>query len=203
MAEYRESQIVVEDTPVGRKPVVEERYDTVIHERRGMSGAAIAAVVIAAIAAAVLITFMIVSSNQQGREDELARQRDRAEADARAAQAANQQQPAAVPVPQSQSQPSTVVVPVPVPVPQSQPQTQPAPATTDTTASDTSMEVEITSKMIDDDGLRAHPLDVKFSGGTATLSGNLPSEDLKMRAETIARNFKGVRRVVNNITVTQ
>ena len=196
MAEYRESQIVVEDASVERRPVVEERYDTVVHERQGMSGAAIAAIVIAAIAAAVL------SSNQQGREDELARQRDKAEADARAA---HQQQPVPVPMPQSQSQPSTVVVPVPVPVPQ--PQSQPAPSTapsaTNTVASDTSMEVDITSKMIDDEGLRAHPIDVKFSDGTVMLSGSLPSEELKTRAETIAKNFKGVRRVVNNITVTQ
>lgn len=203
MSEYRERQVIVEDVPVGSRPVVEERVDTVVHERRGMSGAAIAAIVIAAIAAAVLITMMIVSSNQQSREDELARQRDRAQADARAAQTANQQQPAAMPP--SQSQPSTVVVQVPVPTPpQSQPAAStPAPSTVDPVVSNTSMEVDITSKMIDDEGLRAHPIDVKFSGGTVTLNGSLPSEDLKTRAETIAKNFKGVRRVVNNITVNQ
>ena len=191
--------MVVEEAPVGRRPVVEEQYDTVVHERRGMSGAAIAAIVIAAIAAAVLITLMIVSSNQQSREDELARQRDRAEADARAAQAANQQQPVPQPMP-SQSQPSTVVVPVPVPVPSA---SQPAPSTVEPAVSDTSIEVDINSKMLDDGDLRSHPVDVKFSGGTATLSGSLPSEDLKMRAERVAKTVKGVRRVVNNITVSQ
>ncbi|MGA9769554.1 MAG: BON domain-containing protein [Blastocatellia bacterium] len=198
MSEYRERRTVVEDVPIGRRPVVEEQYDTVVHERRGMSGAAIAAIVIAAIAAAVLITMMIVNSNQQGREDELARQRDKAEADARAAQAANQHQPVPQPMP-SQSQPSTVVVPVPVPVPSA---SQPAPAASEPAVSDTSIEIEINSKMLDDGDLRSHPIDVKFSGGIVRLSGTLPNEDLKMRAEQVARTVKGVRRVVNNITVS-
>jgi Predicted periplasmic or secreted lipoprotein len=198
MSEYREKRVVVEEIPIGRRPVIEEQHDTIVHERSGISGAAIAAIVIAAIAAAVLITLMIVNSNQQGREDDLARQRDRAEADARAAQAANQQQPAAVPQPQSQ--PSTVVVPIPVPVPSA---SQPAPSTTEPPISDTSIEVDINSKLLDDGELRTHPLDVKVSGGTARLSGNLPNEDLKMRVEKIAKTVKGVRRVVNDITVSQ
>jgi osmotically-inducible protein OsmY len=198
MSEYREKRVVVEEVPVGRSPVIESQHDTIVHERSGLSGATISAIVIAAIAAAVLITLMIVNGNQQSREDDLTRQRDRAEADARAAQAAKQQ-----PVQQTappQSQPSTIVVPVPVPVPSA---SQPAPSTTEPAVSDTSIEVDITSKLLDDGDLRSHPVDVKVSGGTATLSGNLPNEDLKARTERIAKTIKGVRRVVNDITVIQ
>ena len=201
MSEYTEKRTVIEDVPIGRRPVVEEQYDTVIHERRGMSGAAIAAIVIAAIAAAVLITLMIMNSNQQSREDELARQRDQAEANARAAQSANQ--PSVV----QPAQPSVIVVPpstVPAPsTPAPSAAPQPAPSASDSIVSDTSTEVDINTKLLDDQDLRSHPIDVKFSGGTAVLSGELPSEDLRGRAEKLAKTVKGVRRVVNNIKVSQ
>ena len=202
MAEYEERHTVIEDVPIGRRPVVETQYDSVVHERRGMSGAAIAALVIAAIAAAVLITMMIVNSNQRDREAQLEIERDRARQ--AAAQSASQQtpsqsQPPIVVVPPAQSQPSTVVVPPPV----TAPSTSPAPSTSSTPAvSDASIEVDVTTKMLDDQELRTHPLDVKFADGTATLSGNVPSEEIKVRAEKVAKTVKGVRRVVNNITVS-
>ena len=66
MAQYEERRTtVVEDIPAGRPAAVETDHDHVIYERRGISGAAIAALVIAAIAAAVLITLMITSSQQE------------------------------------------------------------------------------------------------------------------------------------------
>lgn len=201
MAEYSERRTVIEDVPIGRRPVVEQQYETVVREPRGMSGAAIAAIVIAGIVAAVLITLMIMNGSSRSREDELMRERDQAEAAARAAQLANQQQPAPQPAPQ---QPAIVPVPVPVPVPsasQPAPSTQSAPSTSASAPSDTSIEVDINSKLLDDADMRAHPIDVKFSAGTAELNGTLPSEELKVRAERIAKTVKGVRRVVNNITV--
>ena len=82
-----------------------------------------------------------------------------------------------------------MVVPVPVPVPSA---SQPAPSTSEPAVSDTSIEVDINSKLIDDGDLRSHPLSVKFSGGTVTLSGSLPSEELKTRAEQVAKTVKGV-----------
>jgi hyperosmotically inducible periplasmic protein len=60
----------------------------------------------------------------------------------------------------------------------------------------------VTTKLLDDPELRKHPLDVKVSNGTATLSGTVPSEEIKTRAEQAAKTVKGVRRVVNNITVS-
>lgn len=183
--------------------MVETQYDSVVHERRGISGAAIAALVIAAIAAAVLITMMIVNSNQQSRESQLEMERDRARAEAARAESQStpsNSQPQVVVVPPAQSQPATVPVPVPVPVPGA---SSPAPSNGSTPAvSDMSIEVDVTAKLLDDQELRTHPIDVKFSGGTATLSGTVPSEDIKMRAEKVAKTVKGVRRVVNNITVS-
>src|SRR5215216_752918 len=200
MAQYEERRTVIEDIPVGRRPVVETQHEAIIHERRGMSGAAIAALVIAAIAAAVIITMMIASSNQQDREAQLQMERDRARADADRAAAQttpSQSQPSVVVVPPSQ--PTTVPVPVPVPVPGA----SPSPSTSSSPAvSDASIEIDVTTKMLDDQELRKHAIDVKVSGRTATLSGTVPSEELKMRAEKTAKTVKGVSRVVNNITVS-
>jgi osmotically-inducible protein OsmY len=42
---------------------------------------------------------------------------------------------------------------------------------------------------------------VKVSGGVATLSGDVPTEQLKARAERLASRVKGVTSVTNNIVV--
>ena len=189
MSEYTEKRTVVENVPVGR-PVVETQYDSVVRERPGMSGGAIAALVLAAIAATIVITMLIINNQQQNTEDELAQERARAAAAQQAPQQQQPQQPVIVTVPQSQ--PATVPVPVPVP-------SQSAPAATAPTA--TEIEIDVTSKLLDDPDLRSHPVDVKVSGGTATLSGHVPTEDLKMRAEKLAGTVKGVRSVINHLTV--
>ena len=189
VSEYTEKRTVVENVPVGR-PVVETQYDSVVHERPGMSGGAIAALVLAAIAATIVITMLILNNQQQNTEDELAQERAREAAAQQPPQQQQPQQPVIVTVPQSQ--PATVPVPVPVP-------SQSAPAATAPTA--TEIEIDVTSKLLDDPDLRSHPVDVKVSGGTATLSGHVPTEALKMRAEKLARTVKGVRSVINHLTV--
>ena len=193
MSEYRETRKVVEGDSIKRaRPVVETQYDSVVHESRGMSGGAVAALVLAGIAAAVVITMLILNSQQRDTEDELAQERART--------AAAQQQQPSQPSPQQPvivvppSQPSAVPVPVPVPAP-----SQAAPSTTAPTS--TEIELDITSKLLDDQDLRSQSVDVKVSGGTAVLSGRVSNEDLKTRAEKIAKTAKGVRSVINNISV--
>lgn len=198
MSEYRETRTTVEETPIKRaRPVVETQYDSVVHEERGMSGGAIAAIVLAAIAAAVVITMLIMNNQQSVTEDQLAQERARAAA---AEQATLQQpsQPAQQPpvIIMPPSQPSTVPVPVPVPTP-----SQPAPAVTPTAPSSTELEVEVNSRLLDDQELRSASIDVKVSGGTAMLSGQVPSEEIKARAAKVASSVKGIRSVVNNIEV--
>jgi type II secretory pathway pseudopilin PulG len=192
MSEYRETRTVFEDAPIKRaRPVVETQYDSVVHEDRGMSGGAIAAVVLAAIAAGVVVTMLIMSNQQRNSDEELAQERARTAAAQANAQQPSQQPPVIVMPPQSQPG----VVPVPVPVP-----SQPAPATT-TTPTSTELELDVTSKLTDDQELRSHSIDVKVSGGTAVLSGYVPSDELKTRAEKLTRTVKGIRGVINNILV--
>ncbi len=191
MNDYSERRTVVEDTPIKRaRPVVETQYDSVVHEHRGMSGGAVAALVLAAIAAAVVITMLVLNNQQKANDDELAQERARAAA----AQQATSQQPA-----QPAQQPPVVVVPSsPMPT-VTAPVTPPAP--TETAPSSAQVELDVTSKLLGDGELRAYPIDVKVAGRTAILSGQVPSNELKTRAEQLARSVKGVGRVINSITV--
>lgn len=194
MSEYSERRTVVEETPIKRaRPVVETQYDSVVREERGMSGGAIAALVLAAIAATVVIVMLIMNSQQKNNDDELALERSRTAA----AQQAAAQQPAQVVQPAQQ--PQVVVVPS-APAP-----TSPAPAVTppptETAPSSTQVELDVTSKLLEDADLRGYSIDVKVAGRTAKLSGQVPNNDLKLRAEQIASSVKGVGKVINSITV--
>jgi hypothetical protein len=195
MSEYREKRTIAEDIPVGRtvvgsRPIVETQYESVVHERRGMSGVAVGALVLAAIAAAIVITMLVFNSQQKNNDQEMADRARIAAAQQTPAQP-SQQAPIIVNVPPSSSQPAAPI-------------TAPAPSLSAPTAaaqSSVDVELDVTSKLLDDQELRSYSVDVKVSGGIATLSGRVPYEDLKARAETLTRTVKGVRSVVNNIDV--
>lgn len=196
MSEYRETRTVVEDVPIKRarpavetQPVVETQYDSVVHDSRGMSGGAIAALVLAAIGVGILITMLILNNQQRDSDAALAQERARADA-AQQAAAQQPQQPPVVVLPQSQPG----VLPVPGPAP-----SQPAPAVS--TPTSTELELDVTSKLLDDQDLRVYPIDVKVTAGTAMLSGHVPTDELKARAEQIAKTVKGIRGVINSIVV--
>jgi type II secretory pathway pseudopilin PulG len=190
MSEYTEKRTVVEDVPIKRaRPVVETQYDSVVREQRGMSGGAITALVLAAIAAAVVITMLIMNNQQRNSDEELAQERARNAAAQQAQAQQPSQQPPVIVMPQS---PSTVPVPAP---------SQPAPSTTATAPTSTELEIDINSKFLDDQDLRSYPIDVKVIGGTAMLSGHAPNNELRTRAEKLAKTVKGIRSVTNNIVV--
>jgi len=183
MAEIRETHTVVED-----------EYSPVVYERRGMSGGAIAALVIAGIIGAIVITLLILNTQQRNQDAQLEAERARADAAQRAAAQAQ-------PTPQPSQPPVVIMQPTPpVTVPAPSP-SAPAAAPSSGSTSNVSTEVDVTTKLLDDPDLRTHPIDVKVDNGTATLSGELPSEELKAKAERVAGSVKGVRRVKNNITV--
>jgi len=185
MSEYREKRTIAEES----RPIVETQYESVVHERRGMSGVAVGALVVAAIAAAIVITMLVFNSQQKNTDQEMA---DRARIAAAQQTPASQQAPIIVNVPPSSSQPAAA--PITAPAPSLSAPTATAPSSVD-------VELDITSKLLDDQDLRSYSVDVKVSGGIATLSGRVPYEDLKARAETLTRTVKGVRSVVNNIDV--
>jgi hypothetical protein len=195
MDEIREKRTIIHEAPVGRRPVVETQYDHTVQEREGLSGGAIAAMVITAVIAAIFITWLILNNQQSEdlameRERALIAERNAAQSQAAQQQPQQQQQPNVIVVPQTQ--PSTVPVPVPAPS-QAEPTTAPP--------SSISIEVDVNRKLLDDKQLGSYPITAKIENGTVTLSGNLPHEDLKTRAEKVVSSVRGVRRVINEITV--
>jgi osmotically-inducible protein OsmY len=135
---------------------------------------------------------MIFNSQQHDNDAELAAERAKSAAAQQQPGQPTQSQPVIVTVPSSQ--PVTVPVPYPVPAPSQ-------PAATDSAPSSNQIEIDVNSKLLNDQDLRSVPIDVKVSGGIATLTGRAPNEDLKTRAEKLAMTVKGVRGTVNNIIV--
>jgi osmotically-inducible protein OsmY len=157
-----------------------------------MSGVAVAALVVAAIAAAVVITMLIINSQQKTSDDQLAQERARSAAAQQMPAQPAQQQPVIVNMPPSQ--PAPMAVPVAAPA-------QPPPSDARTAPSSASVEIDVTSRLQNDEELRTYAIDVKVSGGTTTLSGNVPDEDLKKRAGKLAKSVNGVQNIINNIAV--
>jgi hypothetical protein len=187
MSESPEKKPEVESTPGKGVRPAETEYHRVVHRHPGMSTGSVAALLGVAVAAAVVITMMIMNNQQRNTLQELADERAKVEASQQAAAQASPQPPVVV-VPQVQP----TIVPVPVPA---EPSTAPA------TPSTSDIEWEVTSKLIDDPDLRSDAIDVKLSGATAILTGRVPSQALKARAERIAKSVTGISAVKNNIVV--
>jgi hypothetical protein len=194
LSEYTEKRIVVQAVPVGRSPVLGSRVDSVVNERRGMSGVAIAALVMASITAAALITMLIVNSQQKTSDDQLAQERARTAAAQQASAQPAPQQPLIITLPTSQ--PATMAVPSPAVTP-----VQPPPTYTDSAPSNAALEIDVTSLLQNDAELRTYAIDVKVTNGTAILSGNVSDEALKKRAERLAGTVHGVKGIINDIAV--
>lgn len=193
MSEYFEQRKIAQAVPVGRHRVVDSYHDQIIHEPRGMSGGAITALVISAVALTVMV-MMLISENQQ--RDDLA---DRAAAQ----QAAQQYPPPSAPVqtaPQPAPTPTPAVIPPQVPIPSSSAQTPSSPPQSPRPY-DSDIEAVLKARLQNDKELNSYSISVEVSDGTATLRGELPSEELKIKAEQIAMKVKGVLGVVNEIDV--
>jgi hypothetical protein len=159
-----------------------------------MSGVAVAALVVAAITVAVVITMLIINSQQRNSDEQLAQERARTTAAQQMPTQPAPQQPIIVNMPPSQ--PATVALPYPGSGP-----AQPPPIEAKTAPSNASVEIDVTSRLQNDQELRTYAIDVRVTGGTATLSGNVPDEDLKKRAGKLARAVSGVQSVINDIAV--
>lgn len=194
MSDYTEKRVIVQAVPVGRAPAVETRIDSVVGERRGISGVAVAALVVAAVAAAVVITMLIINSQQKTSDDLLAQERARTVAAQQAAQPAPQQ-PLILTLPASQPAAVTVAAPVVTPP------VQPPPSYRDSAPSNAALEIDVTSILQNDPELRTYAIEVKVTDGAATLSGNVSDETLKQLAGKLAGKVHGIKRVINDIEV--
>lgn len=137
---------------------------------------------------------LIINSQQRNSDEELAQERARTAAAQQTPGQSAQQQPVIVNMPPPQT--AAVAVPYPVSGP-----SQPAPIDAKTATSSASIEIDVTSRLQNDEELRPYAIDVKVTGATAILTGHVPDEDLKKRAEKLAGTVKGVQSVINDIAV--
>ena len=66
---------------------------------------------------------------------------------------------------------------------------------------DTRIEAEVKARLVAQRDANLTRLAVMSHGGTVHLSGDVESEEHKTRAETLAREVRGVKRVVNSLDV--
>ena len=66
---------------------------------------------------------------------------------------------------------------------------------------DTSITTKVKTKLAADSDTSAIRIGVETNGGVVTLSGEVPTETEKSKAEQLAKNTEGVTRVINNIMV--
>lgn len=71
------------------------------------------------------------------------------------------------------------------------------------TLSDSALTAKIKSKMVLDDAVNARAIDVDTSGTIVTLSGVVRSADERDRAVLLARETKGVTKVVDKLRVRE
>jgi hyperosmotically inducible protein len=195
MSNYEERRTIHEVSTGPRPPIapaMPERV-VVVEDNPGMSGLAIGVIVVAAIAATALVVYLIISNQQQGRDAQQAKDQT---AQSQAAQVQN-------PPAQQQQQPPVIVT-----VPQSQPAAAPPvaapaapPSDANTAVSSENAGAELNSKLLHDRQLSEYTINANVDNGVATLSGTLPSDDLRMRAEQVAKSVKGVSLVINHINV--
>ena len=66
---------------------------------------------------------------------------------------------------------------------------------------DTRIEAEVKARLVAEKDANLTRLGVHSTDGVVYLTGNVESADQKPRAETLARNVRGVKRVVNTLQV--
>ena len=206
MSTYHEKTTTVQNYPTRIDPNPRVESNEVVVVRRQMTNGTIAALVITGIVAAALITYLIVSNQQRKQETDLALQQSQqaqstatdAQARANSQQQPAPQQPLVVTVPQP-SQP--VAVPVPVPAPSAPATTQTDTRSANASANNTSLETDVILKLSDDKELVMYALTAKASSGIVTLSGAVPTAELRTKAADLAKSVSGVKRVINNIVV--
>ena len=205
--QQRKSRVVVE-TPNARREVVHHETRRIPEERQGFSTGAVALVAIAAVAITALLFFFLTRSDEP--------------ANTNVRVTASQPTPIVVqtpltPPPATITQPPPLIQPMPPATTTTTTQppvviTQPAPNTTTQPPStatnppsqnqtdDLALEDRIRQRITEDSQLAT--ITVRVSQGRVRLEGSVPTQDLKRRAEQLARAGGG-RSIENRITVTE
>jgi BON domain-containing protein len=189
--EAEQKRIVVE-TPSARREEVYTQATRYPEERRGISGAALAAIVVGVVALAAIIILFVMNQQQNAVNDNAT---------------AQQQQPQTI-VQQPAQQPP-IIVQQPAPAAQApviingQPAAAPASGgSTSTGPDDATVQAAVDKKLSDDPALSALGITVTVMNGKATLLGSVHTAAEKNQVERAVRNVKGVKSIDNQISVS-
>ena len=208
--QQRRSRVVVE-TPTSRREVVQSQTVRYPEERRGYSGAVIAAVALTAIAATVVIMLFLTNPSDDS---------DSTNVNVRAAAPTQPtpytQAPVIVQTPMTQPTPIIIQQPAPIivapPPTTSEPTTTttappsstaaPPPATGSGAGDDMAIQQRVDRLFGDDRDVAAANVFATVVDGRVRLTGTVSTEAVKQRAERLASSVKGVLGVDNKITVS-
>ena len=194
--EYEEKKITQTSDPTTEQREyiqTETNYVPVVPEDKGFSGATVAMIVIGAVTAVALLFFLLIY-NQRREEENQNRQVETA-----------QQQPQQPIVVQQPAQPIIVQQP------SSQPAPIVAPPTSDSTTSsssantvdrDLAVQTEIDRRMKADKEFSKLNISATVIDGEVMLVGFVESADMKKRIEKMVKEIKGVKKVNNQIRVS-
>lgn len=203
--QQRRSRVVVE-TPTSRREEVSYSHTERVPERSSYSTGMVAAVALTAIALTAFVLFFLMNNddptNTNVRVTTAPTPIPTAPTPLVIQQPAQQQAP---PIIIEQQAPATAPAPVIIQAPPAS--SAPPPSTTATTApsssgvTDATIESDVNKALTDDPDLSALGITVTVIDGKATLIGNVQSAAQKSRAERLARNISGVRKVDSKLTV--
>lgn len=206
----RRSRVVVE-TPQARHETVRTRTTHYQPERQGYSIGVVVAVALTAIAATAII-FLFLSNPSDGSTETNVNIRTTAAAEPTPLV----QTPVIVNTPMTMptpfpTPPMTTVVPAPVVItppttttttnPAALPPANAAPAPTAAPVDDATLETRINRAYGEDTELARANVDLRVVEGKVILTGSVPTEVLRQRAERLAYAVKGVRSIENKILV--
>jgi ABC-type lipoprotein release transport system permease subunit len=175
--EAEQKRIVVE-TPNARREEVYTQATRYPEDRRGVSGAALAAIVVGVVALAAIIILFVMNQQQNAVNDN----------------ATAQQQPPVI-VQQPAAQPPVIITGQPAAAPASG-------GSTSTGPDDSTVQAAVDKKLSDDPALSALGITVTVMNGKATLFGAVHTAAEKNQVERAVRNVKGVKSIDNQITVS-
>ena len=197
----RRSRVVVE-TPTARREEVYTQTRRVPHDdRRGVSTGVVAAVALAAVAITAIVVFFLMNSGSDATQTGININAATPVPTVPTPLVIQQ----ATPFPAMTPPPQTIIVqPAPgttTTQPVVIPPTTAAPAPTSAALKDADIESSINKALLDDAQLGSSGISVIVINGRATLNGSVNSDDLKARAERLARSVRGITGVENKIIV--
>src|ERR1043165_7891590 len=189
--EAEHKRIVVE-TPNARREEVYTQATRYPEERRGISGAALAAIVVGVVALAAIVILFVMNQQQTAANDNATAQQ---QPQTIIQQPAQQQPPVIVQQPAPAAQPPVII--------NGQPAAAPAPGgSTSTGADDSTVQAAGDKKLGDDPALSALGITATVMNGKATLLGVVKSAAEKNQVERAVRSVKGVKAVDNQISIS-